>query len=295
MSFSPLCNIYCMLHNNVLLEAYPANRICGCIVELKPKLSPLWYICTLLARCIQTQAHNWNTFLFMPYKNDTVNGWILHKSGACHFFIFFCHDIKELTHLTCAWGGGSHCGHAVSLLCHTDAWNLIYVPSLQTLHHTFTCRSHQPIHAEERKRPPCQGSLIPSPSCFAPLYYFLLFLSGFILLCLLYVAHTHAYTRTHLLCTPVTVGTHYAVGPRGLNAQKGPSVAVPLSRGPWCHSEITFISQTHTYTLGSARPLPRSLFFSSAWWMKLHGCAVQSLSSAKKRGLLCKISWFTID
>lgn len=86
-----------MLHNNTLLEACRPNRICGCIVEVKPKLSLLWCICTSLARCIQTQARKGNThtstlFVFLASHTRIIR--ILPK-WACHFM--FCCYIKELT------------------------------------------------------------------------------------------------------------------------------------------------------------------------------------------------------
>lgn len=64
--------------------------------------------------------------------------------------------------------------------------------------------------------------------------------------------------HTYLHCPAVTVATRYAMGPSGLNAQKGPSFAVPLSGGPWCQREITFISQTHTHTTQCTAPPPLS-------------------------------------
>lgn len=83
------------------------------------------------------------------------------------------------------------------------------------------------------------------------------------------------------------------------------SSKIPLCcRTMWSQCMSLLLAGTHdvtgpssfTHTLYTeTQPLPHPLFFSSPWWMELHGCAVQSLSSAKKRGLLCKISWFTID
>lgn len=113
------------------------------------------------------------THALILYKKDTVSEWLSHKSRACHFV--FCRDIKELTHSDLCIGGtlGSCRVTAMSRRC-LESQLCSLTHSLQTLHHTFTCRSHQPIHAEERKRVGGlyrQGSPTPSPSlsCSPPL------------------------------------------------------------------------------------------------------------------------------
>lgn len=121
-----------MLHNNVLLEVYP-EIICSCIVEVKPKLSILWYICTSLTYCIWTH----------PCYNSSLSRIIQWMDGSWMdvgiVFFCVCHGIQELTHLMSAWG--SCWGHALSLLCHADAWNLSYVP-WHTLFRPYIIHSH---------------------------------------------------------------------------------------------------------------------------------------------------------
>lgn len=85
-----------------------------------------------------------------------------HEAPSC----LSCHDIKEPTRLTCAWG-------RVTLgSCHVTAMSHRCLEcelcSLCRPYIIHSRRSHQPIHAEERGRPPCQGSLIPSPFVSLP-------------------------------------------------------------------------------------------------------------------------------
>ena len=211
-----------LLHNIVVLEACPAGRICGGIVEVKPKLSPLWYIWTSLAGCSQTLAQGWNThththtnthtqththahththsstlFFFFSFSFRTIviqrREWTMHESRACHFASR--HDMKEQSHSDLCVGATPGSCHvtAMSHRC-LESQLCSLTHSLQTLHHAFTCRSHRPIHVEEREGTralPIRGLLSPSLSlsllfCSSKLL-FLFFLPRFISLCLLHL------------------------------------------------------------------------------------------------------------
>lgn len=95
---------------------------------------------------------------------------MLHESRACHFVL--CHDVKELSHadLCSRVALGSCRVTAMSHGC-LESQRCSLTHSLQTLHQTFTCRSHQPIHAEERKGIGAFSvrGLLPPLSCSPPL------------------------------------------------------------------------------------------------------------------------------
>lgn len=136
-----------MLHNNVLLEVYP-ERICSCIVEVKPKLSILWYICTSLTYCIWTH----------PRYNSSLSRIIQWMDGSwmdVGIVFFLCvswHTGADPLDVCMRVTLGSCLVTAMSRRClESELCSLTH--SLQTLHHTFACHSHQPIHAEERKWP----------------------------------------------------------------------------------------------------------------------------------------------
>lgn len=136
-----------MFHNYLLAVVCPANgmrkRRYGSESRALATLMCLRIISTLLY--VQTPALTRNTAWSDTYRNDTaangqMDGWMADARiwRLSVVFVLLRHDGRGcgegrgrgggrvLALLTCA--PGSRWGHVVSLLCHTDAWNLSYAP-----------------------------------------------------------------------------------------------------------------------------------------------------------------------
>lgn len=186
-----------MLHNNVPLEVKNFWFYCGS----ETKALILWYVC---ASRLQTRTQNWNAIAFTGLT-ERRNG---SRTDTEVFSVLSWHKGADPLDLHM---GGSRWGHAVSLLCHTDAWNVSYVPSLQTLHHTFM--SFPPAHSCRRKREaPLPGvsypiSLCLSPWCCSSVPFFTLSVVIYLTLRLV-IPHNPHFTPLLLLFTCGHICTH---------------------------------------------------------------------------------------
>ena len=165
----------------MLLEACPAGRICGGIVEVKPKLSPLWYIWTSLAGCSQTLARKWKTHTHTHTHTHTstlfffflhsVQEWYSEGSGRC-----MNPELVILPHaMTSVWQRAESLwplrgGHAWVTPCHCHVTQMPGISAMfpDTLPTDLTSCIHMsfpPAHSCGRKRgdggPSHQGSLTP--------------------------------------------------------------------------------------------------------------------------------------